>query len=236
LSHVEKGFIPAGPFRSGKGRMVSDKVRELVHAADQRYDHGDFSGAVKLYEKALKLDPNDSEAWNNKGVSLAHMGRHDEAIECYEKAQALRPGNWKAWYNLGVAYHRTGRLREALGCYDRSIELRPDHFSAMDNKAVALRALRHDDEALGCYDALLAANPFYEPAWRNKGHLLTAMGDIHEARICFEMADMIDPHSGAQAPPKKAPGTKKGAASGRPAPDAGAEPDIIEGEEKEGED
>jgi tetratricopeptide (TPR) repeat protein len=103
----------------------------------------------------------------------------------------------------------------------------------MDMKAVALRAMRHEGEALLVYDALLAANPFYEPAWRNKGHLLSAMGDPDEARVCFEMADMINPHSGAQAPPKRTKGPVKRAAAKRPPRDEASEPDILEDDEKD---
>jgi tetratricopeptide (TPR) repeat protein len=96
--------------------------------------------------------------------------------------------------------------------------------------------MHHDDEALMCYDALLAANPFYEPAWRNKGHLLNAMGIPEEARICFEMADMINPHIGGGAHPKKAGRAGKKAAPKRSPAEEAKEPDVLEEEEKDEED
>lgn len=38
------------------------------------------------------LNPNDFEAWNNRGVCFLKMGKEDQARQNFEKAAAINPG------------------------------------------------------------------------------------------------------------------------------------------------
>jgi Tfp pilus assembly protein PilF len=49
--------------------------------------------AIKHYEEATRLSPNDGEVQYNFGVVLDSMGRLEEAIERYEKAVETGVGN-----------------------------------------------------------------------------------------------------------------------------------------------
>ena len=44
---------------------------------------GKLSDAVGAYKRAIQLQPNFPEAYNNLGNALREMGRSDEAISCY---------------------------------------------------------------------------------------------------------------------------------------------------------
>ena len=46
--------------------------------------------AIRYFDKALELDPNYKDAWNNKGIALRNQGHYDQAIECYNKAIDIR--------------------------------------------------------------------------------------------------------------------------------------------------
>ena len=37
--------------------------------------------ALAAFDKAIKLNPHKSEAWDNKGNALDDLGKHDEAIK-----------------------------------------------------------------------------------------------------------------------------------------------------------
>jgi tetratricopeptide (TPR) repeat protein len=54
-------------------------------------DDGKYEDALEIFEKALDLDPNNHEIWNQKGVALRSMGRYDEAVECFNKSLELVP-------------------------------------------------------------------------------------------------------------------------------------------------
>ncbi|KAF5418231.1 MAG: hypothetical protein C5S38_00205 [Candidatus Methanophagaceae archaeon] len=41
------------------------------------------------YDKAIELNPEFGDTWNNKGVNLEKLGRKDEAEHCFQKAKEL---------------------------------------------------------------------------------------------------------------------------------------------------
>lgn len=57
----------------------------------------------RMRSKALEIDPNDADAWNNKGNALYNLGNYNEAIECYDRALKIDPKNADARYNKGSA-------------------------------------------------------------------------------------------------------------------------------------
>ena len=48
------------------------------------------------YDKAIELDPNDAEAYNNRGNSYRDLGQYQRAIEDYDKAIELDPNDAEA--------------------------------------------------------------------------------------------------------------------------------------------
>ena len=41
------------------------------------YSQGKYNESVKAYDEAISLDPNDSGAWNVKGLALNDLGKHE---------------------------------------------------------------------------------------------------------------------------------------------------------------
>ena len=58
----------------------------MILVREEKYDE-----ALKFFEKALELDPNDHRTWNLKGMVLRSIGRYNEAIECFNKSLELVP-------------------------------------------------------------------------------------------------------------------------------------------------
>ena len=46
-----------------------------------------FSEALEVYDAFIKINPDDTEVYYNKGTILSEVEKHDEAIENYYKAQ-----------------------------------------------------------------------------------------------------------------------------------------------------
>jgi Flp pilus assembly protein TadD len=56
----------------------------LTLADQEKYDD-----AIKAYDEAIRLDPNDATAWYNKGVALEALGKTTEAKAAFAKAKDL---------------------------------------------------------------------------------------------------------------------------------------------------
>src|SRR5262249_42130301 len=96
-------------------------------------DQGRLEEAVPCIREALRLRPNNPEAYNNLGNTFREQGRVEEAANCFRQALRLRAGYAEAHNNLGNALKDQGRLDEAVACYCEAVRLRPDfaygHFN-----------------------------------------------------------------------------------------------------------
>ncbi len=136
----------------------------------------------------------DAVQWNNKGASLAELGRHQDALACYDRAIEINPRYASAWYNKGAALGDLGRHQDALACYDRAIDINPRDAAAWSNKGPVLGKLGRHQEAIASYDRAIEINPRYVETWYNKAAALARLGRYQEALACCERAIEINPH------------------------------------------
>lgn len=55
--------------------------------------------ALQPYDEALKLNPSDVIALNNKGVVLTYMGKSDKALELFDRVLEMEPEDKAALHN-----------------------------------------------------------------------------------------------------------------------------------------
>jgi len=84
------------------------------------------------------MGTDDARAHNNLGVSLAGVGRSEEAIAQYRQALALKPNYPEAHDNLGNALASAGRPDEAIGQYRQALEEDPASADAHNNLGAVL--------------------------------------------------------------------------------------------------
>jgi Flp pilus assembly protein TadD len=56
-------------------------------------EKGLWDEAIRRWERAVELDPDYGQAWNDLGVGYEQQGRLDDAKKAYEKAIKLEPNN-----------------------------------------------------------------------------------------------------------------------------------------------
>lgn len=52
---------------------------------------GRYEEAIAAYDNAIAVNPHYAMAWNNKGIALGRLGRHEEAKEVFVKAHEIDP-------------------------------------------------------------------------------------------------------------------------------------------------
>lgn len=68
------------------------REHDCVEHGDLRDSQGQYEKALAAYDKALEIDPDDADAWFNKGETLMKMGNIPEAAKCFDRATDLYLG------------------------------------------------------------------------------------------------------------------------------------------------
>lgn len=89
----------------------------------------DWDGADHDFQRALALNPGNSDFLRRASRSAATLGRLKEAISLCQKAIGLDPLNWDAYSGLAGYLRTVGRLDEAASASKKAIELNPNSAS-----------------------------------------------------------------------------------------------------------
>jgi tetratricopeptide (TPR) repeat protein len=108
------------------------------------YSHmGDYERAMAEAKKAIPLDPDFGNPYNDIGVYLIELGREDEAIPYLQKA--MRAKRYCCYqfphFNLGRIYLKKKMYEQAREEFQRALQIDPDYAPALKGLEL-LRELR----------------------------------------------------------------------------------------------
>ena len=168
---------------------------QCLDTAKELSEQSHFEEALVACERALALDPQSADAWNNKGVVLESLSRHEEAIAAYEYGLALDSKYAVSWYNKGVTLFHLGRIKEALAAWEQCLALDPKYTSAWFNKGLTLNNFGPPQEALKAWEQYLALDTQNADALNNKGVALLRLGRSGEALLKLSSSAWLWTHS-----------------------------------------
>lgn len=90
---------------------------------------GDDEAARKNFDQALRLNPNQFNAWLGEGLLARQEGKFDEAITDLSRSIELRP-SVQGYFELGRTFEQAGRAAPALDAYQQALKLQPDYSDA----------------------------------------------------------------------------------------------------------
>ncbi len=128
---------------------------------------GEWEQAVKEYESALRVRPQDAVVNNALGGVLLARGRLDEAIIHLGAAVKNRPNYFDSHYNLGNALASKGDFGAAAVQFRTATRLKPDDADAEANLGSALAQMGRLSEAKSHYRRALQLNPGHVLAQEN---------------------------------------------------------------------
>ena len=88
---------------------------------------GRSNEAFVAYKRALEIEPNFAEVYNNLGSVLKNLGRLREAAEEFAKATEINPKFAFAYRNLGLTLRELGSIEDAKVAFSTALELKPDY-------------------------------------------------------------------------------------------------------------
>ncbi len=162
--------------RSGEREVIEQKETDVVEAyeayvkADMEIEKGsreNIEEALKLFERAIELDPKYAHAYAGLGYALSLKGQFlskpeivDRAVEYFQKAIELNPLLADGYSGLGFVFVGMGRDEDAIGALRRALSFAPHDptaHSALGRVYMIGKGMFR--EAAAEYQLVLKANP-----------------------------------------------------------------------------
>ncbi len=103
---------------------------QLALGYSDMYGHGDYAGALKAFEAALALKPNDADALAAQGYVERRQGHFEAAIASLRKASTLDPRNSALPFHLGLTWMMVYRYPDAQRAFRHALALDPHNLIA----------------------------------------------------------------------------------------------------------
>jgi tetratricopeptide (TPR) repeat protein len=142
---------------------------------------GQSDTALHYFDKAIELNPDYAEAYNNRGADLYRVHRLAEALRDLDEAIKLKPAYANAYCNRAAVRLSAGRYNEALADCDRAIELLPEYAQAYGNRGNYFLLTGRAAEAMPNYDEAIALQPGYADAYINRASARYVMKEYDKA-------------------------------------------------------
>ena len=103
----------------------------------QFYFEADYLEAIKNFNKAIELEPEDSDSWEFKGRCKYYLDQNKEAIKDLSKSIELDPKKSESWGFRGSCKIDLNQYEGAIKDFDKAIELNPKESQRWEFRGIA---------------------------------------------------------------------------------------------------
>ncbi len=149
--------------------------------------------ALKAFEKAIAIAPENAELWKNFGAVLIDLNHPDQALLGLQQALKLRPRYVDAANLSGLILYRKERHAEALEFFNLSLEVEPAQADALHVRALVLLNLKRFEEALADNHQSQLLDPGNADTHNNLGTVLQKLGRYEDSLAWYDRAIALRP-------------------------------------------
>ncbi len=121
MAALKKAFT-AEPMNFETADAIGEELR--MRASTGGDDHLKLAAeAVEWFQRAIALNPWDSQPELRVGQALDWLGRHDEAEAHFKRALQIDPNHWKTRGMMGWHYYQIDNFTETKRWMEKSLEL-----------------------------------------------------------------------------------------------------------------
>jgi tetratricopeptide (TPR) repeat protein len=184
----EVGFEEKFGDREAYNRLGIFYLDSSVDQQNWSIDRSKLEKGMKYFERALEIDSEYADAWNNLGKAYSLLLNDEQAIKCSKRALEIDPEYVDAW--LSIAWYNFGLedYFQAIRNYERCLEIDPEHGYAWNMLGWACVKVGDYKQAIRSLDRSLEINPEWSSSWHYLGEAYKGSGDKENAKRCYEKA------------------------------------------------
>ncbi len=97
------------------------QVEAMNELAKVYMGRGNFDKAVETFDRYIALNPKNSAAYYNTGITLMSMKRYSDAVEYFQHGAAINPNFLMFYVNIGSCYANLQNFPEAIKAYESAV-------------------------------------------------------------------------------------------------------------------
>lgn len=203
LPKTAEEMIELGDSQLVQGKQ-DEALYQYVKAADQDNNsyialykiggihskRGNEALAIKAYEMALNINPDNGEA--NEGLALLLLNKREygKARKHLVKAEASGAAiSWRVYNSLGVISDLEEEYKQAIIYYQKALTVQPEMPLILNNMGYSHYMSGDWDSAEKYYRKAVLNGEYFERAWRNLGLLYVRKAEYEEAVSAFTQVE-----------------------------------------------
>jgi tetratricopeptide (TPR) repeat protein len=171
-------------------------AQQFVQSGTQSMQQGQYQAAIKSFDEALRLNPNDDKTYINRGYARHRVGDLNGAIADYNQAIELNGNSAEAFNNRSHVRFDQGQFDNSVKDASRALELNANLPEANVNLGNAFFAQGDLDRAAQQFQSVLqsaASSQTKSRAHNNRGNIFLARNQVTEAGGAYDQAIQLDP-------------------------------------------
>lgn len=154
---------------------------------------GQYQEAITSAERAININPELAEAWNNKGVSFWHLQKYQNSLFSFQKAVEINPKYSQAWFNQGRILSALKEFTLAVEAYDKALSNPIKSVETLTCNNILSRSYEQPTENIDKFEELLIdAKIFCANVLANKSVALRYLEDYENALTAATQATNIN--------------------------------------------
>lgn len=152
------GDVGAERYQQKIARLTRNKpAYEAFDEAGEALKKKNYSSALKLVDKAIRIEPGESLFHGLRGEILSEQGNNKEARQSLDRAIALNPDYFKNYLARGFVHRDLGNKTLAVNDFEKSNSLLPTTEGQYGLGVIAMKDGRQND-AIGYFQKAANAN------------------------------------------------------------------------------
>lgn len=184
----------AVPESDTAGNIDTTKRDSLLYSARSAEQSGNWTAALAIYRKAIKLDPDNYKIMSNAAAALNNLGMFEEGGKEARQALGKKPDYVPAMINAAIACSATGKSQDALDLFAKASSADPSNRNIAINLGILQERSGKFDDAQKTYRRL--ADDGDPLALHGMGRIFERAGNKSEAARVYRQILAL-PNAGA---------------------------------------
>ncbi|UCD88586.1 MAG: tetratricopeptide repeat protein [Desulfobacterales bacterium] len=176
-----------------KSKHESMLLRRQAEDLLRREDRPDYAKVLELFNKSIKMNPNDAFAYQLRGDAHVGLTDYNKALKDYNKAISMNMKNAQVYGKRGFTYGKIGQYQKAIEDFDQAISLDPNDAWTYNNRGFAYYNLVKPQKAIEDFNQAIHYNPIFTQAYFNRGVAYGHLQNYQQSIEDYSQVINLDP-------------------------------------------